>query len=158
MTSTFIPIFSGRLPARFRHKRCIDGGFSVNQVTLEDQSSATLTVSPFSGDAHICPKNSKNDIQLARMSGANAEVDVSYDNFQRALCVMFPQSPEKMSELLMQGYYDAVAFLVKHGKIRHDCGKCLTVKTTYSPQDVLKVSYINNSFCFYTFKNWHLNI
>ena len=55
---------------------------------------------------------------------------------------MFPQSPEKMSELLMQGYYDAVAFLVKHGKIRHDCGKCLTVKTTFSPQDVLKVSLV----------------
>ena len=101
--SAFIPGFSGTLPARFRHKRCIDGGFSVNQVILEDQSSATLTVSPFSGNAHICPKKRKNDIQLARMLGANAEVDVSLDNMIRMYYVLYPQSPEKMSEILMQG-------------------------------------------------------
>ena len=101
--STFIPGFSGTLPARFRHKRCIDGGFSVNQVILEDLSSATLTVSPFSGDALISPKNRKNDIQLARMAGANAEVDLSLDNMIRMHYVLCPQSPEKMSEILMQG-------------------------------------------------------
>ena len=31
----------------------IDGGFSVNQVVLDKET--TLTVSPLSGDAHICP-------------------------------------------------------------------------------------------------------
>ena len=122
----------------------------MNQVILEDQSSATLTVSPFSGDAHICPKNRKNDIQLARMAGANAEVDVSLDNMIRMHYVLCPQSPEKMSEILMQGYHDAVAFLTKHGQIRHACGKCLTVKTTFSPQDVLKVSLVFlHSFVFF---------
>ena len=33
----------------------IDGGFSVNQVVIE--KGKTLTVSPLSGDAHICPQD-----------------------------------------------------------------------------------------------------
>ena len=83
------------------------------------------------------------------MAGANAEVDVSLDNMIRMHYVLCPQSPEKMSEILMQGYHDAVAFLTKHGQIRHACGKCLTVKTTFSPQDVLKVSFVD--VLFFTF-------
>ena len=84
------------------------------------------------------------------MAGANAEVDVSLDNMIRMHYVLCPQSPEKMSEILMQGYHDAVAFLTKHGQIRHACGKCLTVKTTFSPQDVLKVSLVFlHSFIFF---------
>ena len=45
ITSTFIPYFSGLLPPRYRKRRFIDGGFSVNQVILEDDQHATLTVS-----------------------------------------------------------------------------------------------------------------
>ena len=50
------PYFSGLLPPRYRKRRLIDGGFSVNQVVLDDDQHTTLTVSPFSGDAHISPK------------------------------------------------------------------------------------------------------
>ena len=41
------------MPTRFRGVPVIDGGFSVNQVVLDKEK--TLTVSPLSGDAHICP-------------------------------------------------------------------------------------------------------
>ena len=41
------------MPTRFRGVPVIDGGFSVNQVVLDKET--TLTVSPLSGDAHICP-------------------------------------------------------------------------------------------------------
>ena len=55
IASTFIPIFSGIMPTRFRGVPVIDGGFSVNQVVIE--KGKTLTVSPLSGDAHICPQD-----------------------------------------------------------------------------------------------------
>ena len=55
IASTFIPIFSGIMPTRFRGVPVIDGGFSVNQVVLDREK--TLTVSPLSGDAHICPQD-----------------------------------------------------------------------------------------------------
>ena len=41
------------MPTRYRGVPVIDGGFSVNQVVLDKDT--TLTVSPLSGDAHICP-------------------------------------------------------------------------------------------------------
>ena len=43
------------MPTRFRGVPVIDGGFSVNQVVLDKEK--TLTVSPLSGDAHICPQD-----------------------------------------------------------------------------------------------------
>ena len=43
------------MPTRFRGVPVIDGGFSVNQVVLDREK--TLTVSPLSGDAHICPQD-----------------------------------------------------------------------------------------------------
>ena len=43
------------MPTRVRGVPVIDGGFSVNQVVLD--KSKTLTVSPLSGDAHICPQD-----------------------------------------------------------------------------------------------------
>ena len=55
--------------------------------------------------------------------------------------VIFPQSPEKMSQILMQGYDDTVAFLARYGQLKHSCGTCLTVRTKFTPKDVLKVKF-----------------
>ena len=56
--------------------------------------------------------------------------------------VVFPPSPEDMSKLVLAGYHDAVAFLGRYGMIQtYSCSTCLTVKTTLSPKDVLKVSF-----------------
>ena len=144
MSSTYIPVFSGIFPPRYRRKRCIDGGFSVNQVILEDDLHATLTVSPFSGDAHICPKSKrKHRTGYARLQFAEAWTDLSWENFDRMRSVVFPQSPDEMSALLLAGYHDAVAFLARYGQLNASCGTCLTVKTTFSPQDVLKVFFLH---------------
>ena len=142
IASTYIPIFSGIFPPRYRRKRAIDGGFSVNQVTLEDEENATLTVSPFSGDAHICPKStSRYRGNYTRLNFAEQWTDVSFDNFRRMSDVLWPQSPDKLSGILLSGYHDAVAFLARYGQIRNSCGTCLTVKSTYTPKDVLEVSF-----------------
>ena len=95
-------------------------------------------VSPFAGDAVICPKSFSP--KFAKMTVANAGVDVTLDNMIRMQSVMFPQSPEAMGEILFNGYRDAVHFLQKHGQIKHTVE--LTVKTKYSPKDILKVGVI----------------
>ena len=69
-------------------------------------------------------------------------MDCSLENFERMKTVVCPPSPEDMSKLILAGYHDAVAFLGRYGMIQTDsCSTCLTVKTTFSPKDVLKVSF-----------------
>ena len=55
----------------------IDGGFSVNQVVIE--KGKTLTVSPLSGDAHICPQDhSPGDAaEIMRVCKLNYLISVS---------------------------------------------------------------------------------
>ena len=139
ISSSYIPGFSGIMPPLVRHGRCIDGGFSVNQVILEDDAHATLTVSPFSGDTHICPRVRGSG--LVRFNVAQQWADLSWDNMAKLQDVLFPQGPEESSNLLLQGYHDAVDFLARYGQIMSTCGTCLTVKATFSPKDVLKVSF-----------------
>lgn len=50
----FIPGFSGVAPPRFQTVRYIDGGFSDNLPVLDEH---TITVSPFSGESDICPRD-----------------------------------------------------------------------------------------------------
>ena len=95
-------------------------------------------VSPFAGDAAICPKSFSP--KFARATLANAGCDITLDNVIRMQTVMFPQSPEAMGEILFDGYRDAVHFLQKHGQIKHTVE--LTVKTKYSPKEILKVGAI----------------
>ena len=86
----------------------------------------------------ICPKTIKNyNGKITRMTVANAGCDVTLDNMIRMQSVMFPQSPDAMGEILFNGYRDAVHFLQKHGQIKHTVE--LTVRTKYSPSDILKV-------------------
>ena len=68
------------------------------------------------------------------------------ENFERMKTVVFPPSPEDMRKLLLDGFHDAVAFLGRYHMIQtYSCSTCLTVKTTFSPKDVLKVSF--DYFC-----------
>lgn len=54
MASAFVPIFSGFLPPKFHGIRYMDGGFSDNLPTLDEN---TITVSPFCGESDICPRD-----------------------------------------------------------------------------------------------------
>lgn len=54
MASSFIPFFSGFLPPKFHGVRYMDGGFSDNLPTLDEN---TITVSPFCGESDICPRD-----------------------------------------------------------------------------------------------------
>lgn len=46
--------FSGFLPPKFHGIRYMDGAFSDNLPTLDEN---TITVSPFAGETDICPRD-----------------------------------------------------------------------------------------------------
>ncbi|XP_047737939.1 patatin-like phospholipase domain-containing protein 2 [Hyalella azteca] len=52
LCTSFIPFFSGLRPGKVRGVRYIDGGFSDNTPVT---SPVAVTVSPFAGEADICP-------------------------------------------------------------------------------------------------------
>ena len=83
IASTFIPVFSGIFPCRIRGVPVIDGGFSVNQVVLNE---STITVSPFAGDAHICPQDDviDNDM-ITRVSVQLDYLPMSYDTMHELI-------------------------------------------------------------------------
>lgn len=54
LASAYVPIFSGWFPPKFRGTRYMDGGFSDNLPTLDEN---TITVSPFCGESDICPRD-----------------------------------------------------------------------------------------------------
>jgi len=63
LCACFIPGFSGILPPRFHGVRYMDGAFSDNLPTLDEN---TVTVSPFCGESDICPRD--NSAQMFHVS------------------------------------------------------------------------------------------
>lgn len=59
LCACFIPVFSGLLPPRFHGVRYIDGAFSDNLPTIDEN---TVTVSPFSGENDICPRDKSSQL------------------------------------------------------------------------------------------------
>jgi len=126
IASTFIPIFSGIFPSRVRGVPVIDGGFSVNQVVLNEN---TITVSPFAGDAHICPQDDivEKDM-MVRLYVAQAGTNISWENMRRLTQVLYPPKTKVMSDLMMQGFLDTTRFLSEYGVIDRPLS-CLTVES-----------------------------
>ena len=67
----------------------------------------TVTVSPFSGGADICPP----DHTAAWVSVSNTRVSVSADNFLRVASVLFPPEHASLARVCCQGFSDALRFL-----------------------------------------------
>ncbi|XP_037086569.1 1-acylglycerol-3-phosphate O-acyltransferase Pnpla3-like, partial [Pollicipes pollicipes] len=121
MCTAFIPAFSGWRPPRFAGKRYMDGCYSNNLPTLDDR---TITVSPFCGEADICPRD--RSLSLTVIDAANTRVEMTPENLLRVFMIMYPPSPETLSDLANQGFNDGIRFLM-----RHDLMKCqMCVLTT----------------------------
>lgn len=54
LCACFIPGFSGIFPPKFHGVRYMDGAFSDNLPTIDEN---TVTVSPFCGESDICPRD-----------------------------------------------------------------------------------------------------
>lgn len=122
--SSFVPVFSGFLPPKFQGERYMDGGFSDNLPTLDEN---TITVSPFCGESDICPRDSST--QLFNFNVANTSIEFSKQNIYRFMRILWPPKPEVLSNMCKQGFDDALRFLQRNNLI--NCTRCLAVQSTF---------------------------
>ncbi|XP_076302462.1 brummer [Lasioglossum baleicum] len=130
LASTFIPLFSGLVPPRFHGVRYMDGGFSDNLPTLDEN---TITVSPFCGESDICPRDASS--QLFHVNFANTSIELSKQNIYRFMRILFPPNPEMLSNMCKQGFDDALRFLHRNNLL--NCTRCLAVQSTYVVSETL---------------------
>nr|XP_050863968.1 patatin-like phospholipase domain-containing protein 2 isoform X1 [Vespula vulgaris] len=140
LASSFIPFFSGILPPRFHGIRYIDGGFSDNLPTLDEN---TITVSPFCGESDICPRDISS--QLFHVNVANTSIELSKQNIYRFARILFPPNPKILSNMCKQGFDDALRFLHRNNLI--NCTRCLAVQSTFVVSETLDESFEYDPEC-----------
>ncbi|XP_048404317.1 patatin-like phospholipase domain containing 3 isoform X1 [Stegostoma tigrinum] len=105
--SAFVPIYCGLIPPSFRGVRYVDGGIS-NNLPLSELKN-TITVSPFSGESDICPRDNPSNFHELRVT--NTSIQFSLGNLYRLTRALFPPEPKVLGEMCHQGYEDALRFL-----------------------------------------------
>ncbi|EDV97992.1 1-acylglycerol-3-phosphate O-acyltransferase Pnpla3 [Drosophila grimshawi] len=132
LCACFIPGFSGILPPRFRGVRYMDGAFSDNLPILDEN---TITVSPFCGESDICPRDQSS--QLFHLNWANTSIEISRQNINRFVRILFPPRAEFLSTFCQQGFDDALQFLHRNNLI--NCRRCIAVQTTFVVSETIAV-------------------
>ncbi|XP_067906966.1 patatin-like phospholipase domain containing 3 [Heterodontus francisci] len=105
--SAFVPIYCGLIPPSFRGVRYVDGGISNNLPQYELKN--TITVSPFSGESDICPRDNSSNFHELRVT--NTSIQFSLGNLYRLTRALFPPEPKVLGEMCHEGYVDALRFL-----------------------------------------------
>ncbi|XP_064423445.1 patatin-like phospholipase domain-containing protein 2 isoform X2 [Latimeria chalumnae] len=95
-------------------QRYVDGGISDNLPHYELKN--TITVSPFSGESDICPRDSSTNIHEFRFT--NTSIQFNLRNLYRLSKALFPPEPQVLKEICKQGYLDAMDFLKKNGLLQ----------------------------------------
>ncbi|XP_065910775.1 patatin-like phospholipase domain-containing protein 4 [Dysidea avara] len=111
VASCFIPAWSGWWLPKYRGKRVCDGGFTNNIPGSHDPN--VITVSPFSGEADICPLGECQPEQM--VFATNTSFKLTSKNLQRLKESLFPPKWEQLERLMAQGYQDALRYLRIHG-------------------------------------------
>ncbi|XP_044281478.1 patatin-like phospholipase domain-containing protein 2 [Varanus komodoensis] len=112
--STFIPVYCGLIPPSLQGVRYVDGGISDNLPQYELKN--TITVSPFSGESDICPRDSSTNIHELRVT--NTSIQFNLRNLYRLSKALFPPEPQVLRDMCKQGYRDALHFLKKNGLLQ----------------------------------------
>ncbi|XP_074605906.1 patatin-like phospholipase domain-containing protein 2 [Acropora palmata] len=108
VATSFVPLYSGIFPSIFRGEYYVDGGISDN-LPQHFTEGETITVSPFSGENDICPKDtSSNDIHIELR---NTSMQLTFQNFYRFSRALFPPHQDILANICRQGYWDALRFL-----------------------------------------------
>ncbi|XP_008939223.1 PREDICTED: patatin-like phospholipase domain-containing protein 2, partial [Merops nubicus] len=110
--STFIPVYCGLIPPTLRGVRYVDGGISDNLPRYELKN--TITVSPFSGESDICPRDSSTNMHELRVT--NTSIQFNLRNLYRLSKALFPPEPQVLRDMCKQGYRDALHFLKRNGE------------------------------------------
>jgi len=131
LASAFVPIFSGFIPPKFHGERYMDGGFSDNLPTLDEN---TITVSPFCGETDICPRDYSS--QLFHVNLANTSIELSKQNICRFARILWPPKPEVLANMCKQGFDDALRFLQRNNLI--NCTRCLAVQSTFVVSEAIE--------------------
>ncbi|XP_013869094.1 patatin-like phospholipase domain-containing protein 2 [Austrofundulus limnaeus] len=109
--SAYIPVYCGLIPPTFQGVRYVDGGISDNLPQYELKN--TITVSPFSGESDICPRDTSTNIHELRFT--NTSIQFTLTNLYRVSRALFPPDPMVMKAMCKQGYKDALHFLKRNG-------------------------------------------
>ncbi|XP_059705124.1 patatin-like phospholipase domain-containing protein 2 [Haemorhous mexicanus] len=109
--SAFIPVYCGLIPPTFRGVRYVDGGISDNLPQYELKN--TITVSPFSGESDICPRDSSTNMHELRVT--NTSIQFNLHNLYRLSKALFPPEAQVLRNMCKQGYRDALHFLKRNG-------------------------------------------
>ncbi|CAJ1056558.1 patatin-like phospholipase domain-containing protein 2 [Xyrichtys novacula] len=109
--SAYIPVYCGLIPPTLHGVRYVDGGISDNLPQYELKN--TITVSPFSGESDICPRDTSTNIHELRFT--NTSIQFTLPNLYRVSRALFPPDPMVMKAMCKQGYKDALHFLKRNG-------------------------------------------
>ncbi|XP_055789000.1 patatin-like phospholipase domain-containing protein 2 [Salvelinus fontinalis] len=113
--SAYIPVYCGLIPPTLQGVRYVDGGISDNLPQYELKN--TITVSPFSGESDICPRDRSTNMHELRFT--NTSIQFTLTNLYRVSRALFPPEPQVMKTMCKQGYKDALHFLKKNGLLNH---------------------------------------
>ncbi|XP_012696403.1 patatin-like phospholipase domain-containing protein 2 isoform X2 [Clupea harengus] len=113
--SAFIPVYCGLIPPTLQGVRYVDGGISDNLP--QDDLKNTITVSPFSGESDICPRDDTST-NMHELRFTNTSIQFSLGNLYRVSRALFPPEPQMMKTLCKQGYKDALRFLKQNGLLQ----------------------------------------
>ncbi|TMS05781.1 Patatin-like phospholipase domain-containing protein 2 [Larimichthys crocea] len=87
--SAYIPVYCGLIPPTLQGVRYVDGGISDNLPQYEMKN--TITVSPFSGESDICPRDTSTNIHELRFT--NTSIQFNLPNLYRVSRALFPPDP-----------------------------------------------------------------
>ncbi|XP_029535900.2 patatin-like phospholipase domain-containing protein 2 [Oncorhynchus nerka] len=108
LCSCFIPGYHGIQPPSYKGVYYVDGGMSSIQPTHSSPYAHTLTVSPFAGEADICPPD-PGSMYVIVMSGMPLNCSVA--NGYRILEALYPYNLEALDKAYHSGYSDGLHFL-----------------------------------------------
>ncbi|XP_078098922.1 patatin-like phospholipase domain containing 3 [Sander vitreus] len=114
--SSFIPIYCGLIPPSFRGVRYVDGGISNNLPQSELKN--TITISPFSGESDICPRDDSTSFHELRFT--NTSIQMNLGNMYRLSRALFPPETKVMADMCQSGYKDALRFLEENNLLMLD--------------------------------------
>ncbi|KAM7032744.1 omega-hydroxyceramide transacylase-like [Acridotheres tristis] len=105
--SCFVPLCFGFSPPKFRGVRYLDGELAMWRADFV--SPSTITISAFSGEYDICPRDGSAAFLAFQIS--DCILHVSKMNMCRFLYIFQPPTRQVMNCIYIQGYQDTVSFL-----------------------------------------------